>query len=508
MLLAAALVVIGSWASYHAHNRNDQYQLIQLGQCAYHGGKMYADCWENKPPGIAWLSALGLLATQGNSVGPWLIPAIFHAVALLIVWRVARRVFHERTARKTVLIAALAYALRIYDSPTIHPDFISSILELLAALALIRAIVPRLHPEIEFDGVARDEGRLPAYSLCAISGLLWAAAMSIKQVGCAGFLVVSFMLLLASVLSPELRIRTLRAVLAMWAGFALGVGTVAAVLWQQGTLTDAWQAIYTFNIGLADAGGLRELIARRAAVRSELAPLILPLWLGLTGVVMSFWYRRYGGFPLYLVIWLTLWWAAALILAGLGPSRSMRYWLATFPPMLVLATVGLHYIQVAQMRLGHPERLTLFVLAATVAIVLVRPALLELRSGVATSYAAARAEPTERERLVKIAGRVRELTATNDRIYVLDYASGIYVYSDRLPAVRFNYPRSEEQYEEILSRLESGAAKLLIVPKRPAGAFRQFCNDQCKERVEELLKPCRMRETVGGYSLYECDGSQ
>lgn len=467
---------------------------------------MYADCWENKPPGLAWLNALGFLAAGGNAIGPWLLPPVFMTVTLMVVWSAARKVFHERTARKAVLVIALVYALRLYDTPSINPDFFASLFELMGVLLLIRAIVPRLHPvgATDEDGSMDDAEDFPAYVLCAMSGLMFAGATSIKQVGCIGFVILALILLVVAVRNPEFRSNTLRALLAAWGGFALGLGAVAAVLWQQGTLAEAGRAMFSFNTGLMNLDALSAAFARRAVIRGELAPLLLPLWLGLTGMVMSFWYRRYGGFPLLVAIGVAVWWVLALVLAGMGPSKSMRYWQATFPPMLVLAAVGLHYIQLAQSRLGHPERLTLFVLAATVAIALVRPALVELRAGLAGSYAEADTHPNERDRLGEVAARVRELTATGDRIYVLDYASGIYVYADRAAAMRFNYPRSAEQCEEILSRLESGAAKLLIVPERPAAEFRQFCDEDCRERLRKIVEGCPRVESVQGYGLHEC----
>src|SRR5262245_51908169 len=86
LVLVAGLLFAGNWATYHAPGRNDQYQLIQLGQCIHQGGRMYADCWENKPPGVAWLNALGFLAARGNPIGPWILPGVIEAGVLLIFW--------------------------------------------------------------------------------------------------------------------------------------------------------------------------------------------------------------------------------------------------------------------------------------------------------------------------------------------------------------------------------------------------------------------------------------
>ena len=76
----AALVYLGTWCTYWADVRSDQYQLINLGQCVYDGGRLYIDCWENKPPGIAWLSTGGIALGGGEQIGAWVLPGL---VALL-----------------------------------------------------------------------------------------------------------------------------------------------------------------------------------------------------------------------------------------------------------------------------------------------------------------------------------------------------------------------------------------------------------------------------------------
>jgi hypothetical protein len=124
LLLIGAIVLAGSWASYHVPGRNDQYQLIQLGQCVYHGGRMYVDCWENKPPGIAWINALGLALTRGNPIGPWILPG---AVEVAVFCHVGYA--QDRTSRTRMgLSRALVYSLRLYDTSSINPDFYASML--------------------------------------------------------------------------------------------------------------------------------------------------------------------------------------------------------------------------------------------------------------------------------------------------------------------------------------------------------------------------------------------
>lgn len=502
-------MLLASWATYQAPGRNDQYQLIQLGQSVYHGGRMYEDCWENKPPGIAWINALGFVVMRGNSLGPWTLPGIIEVLVFTAMWASLRRILSERVTRKVLVLAALVYSLRLYDTPSINPDFYSSIFELAAIAVLIRgAIAPlgtRPHPQGTEQRSGENAIRCTySYLLCGIAGLFWAGATSVKQVGCVGILVLTLCGVVAAILKPTLRVHVAKATASVWMGFLAGVVAVGAVLWRQGTLNEAWEAIYSFNSGLLNLNDLLAAANNRARIRSELAPLALPLWLALTGVLMSFWYRRFGGFPLAMLVGLIVWWIVALIFAASGPSHAKRYWQATFPPMLILAAVGLHYIQQVQDRLNHPERLTAFVVAVTAAILLASPALYELRAGLASSYAAFIEHPTEREHLAEIATRVRQLTSENDRIYVLDYCPGIYVYADQRPAARFNYPRTEDQLDEITRVLSTNPPRLILVPEKPAPEFERLKNEEYRNFVAGLLRDCEVEEKVQGYIAFHC----
>ena len=89
---ALGLVVVSTFATYWADLRNDQYQLINLGHSVYNGQRLYVDCWENKPPGIAWIGALGYWIAGGREIGVWILPGVAAGLALTaFAWSVHRR---------------------------------------------------------------------------------------------------------------------------------------------------------------------------------------------------------------------------------------------------------------------------------------------------------------------------------------------------------------------------------------------------------------------------------
>ncbi len=197
-----------------------------------------------------------------------------------------------------------------------------------------------------------------------------------------------------------------------------------------------------------------------------------------------------------------LWWFAAVAFALWGPSGSMRYWQATFPPMFWLAAAVVYHIQQTQERLEGTQRLTFIAVIVTALVMLMRPTLDEIRVGLALSYAASVEQPDERERLVEIGRRVRELVPPGERIYVWGYHAGVYVYSDRLSASRFTYPRSPAQMDEILADLERSKAYMLLIPKHRVPEFAHFCDEACHQRLEGVLSGYPSREPIEPYRVW------
>lgn len=494
---AVAFLMVGTLASYHAELRNDQYQLIHLGQTLYHGGRLYVDCWENKPPGIAWITLLGLWMTKGDPVGAWLPLAPMALAAVALFGMAVRRTLGDTTACLSVLMVAAIYSLRLYDSPSINPDFCSSILELAALSLWCHAMAPLDHAH---KGIRRSQ-----LLKCLLAGLIWLAATMCKQVGCVGLLAITLTLAVLAMWNADAR-RWLSSTLVVWLGFALGLLTVGTVLAYQGITGEAWRAIVSFNTTLASPGALLSRIENDLPrISSEFAPLALPIWLALIGLVLSLRRKPANDFTRTMAVGALTWLILAGMFALLGPSRAMRYWLALFPPLLLLASAGVAKL-VELFRLserGH--RTTLACVFMTVAFLLTRPLYDAMKHGVAASVVSWQKDSRERDRLQAVGAEIRNRTSSDDRIYVWGYHAGVYVYSDRLSASRFVYPRSAQQTDEILTALESGHAKLLLLPKGGAIRFDPSCDEICANRIKRVMDGCQATEDVGDYRVWACN---
>ena len=156
------LMSLGTWASYWAPLRDDHYQLICLGQRVYEGGRLYLDCWENKPPGIAWINAIAIALAGGRQLGAWIMPAVVSVAVMALISLAVRRVLGRAAGVAILLLAGVLMSMRVHDAPSINPDFYCAALALGAVCAFVLALVGR-------TGAPRGGWAL-------LAGLLWAGA--------------------------------------------------------------------------------------------------------------------------------------------------------------------------------------------------------------------------------------------------------------------------------------------------------------------------------------------
>ena len=484
---ACIFIGVGSFSAYWADLRNDQYQLIHLGQCVYNGQRMYIDCWENKPPGIAWINALGVSLTGGRELGAWLLPALSALLCLAVAGYWMARLLSVTAACGTILLASLIGTLRLYDAPSVSPDFYSSAFELAAcSLWLVSLEAPRRRRRVCF-GLA--------------AGLVWAASAAVKQTGFVGLLAVTTVAIVLTVLKRADRRRWLTAGGFAWIGFVLGAAAVVLVLFYRQTLGPAWAAIVESNRGLLSFESFAASLGAWSRTRAGLEPLQLPLWLGLLAVIATLHTGRTRCLSRPLVGALLLWWVAQVVLALMGPSRSMRYWQATFPAMLWLTGMGIYHLEETFQRLGKGHRTALGVVCATVVLLLAQPLVEHYKYGLATSYLSY-SDDRQRDRLEFIGQEVQALVLAEEPIYIWAYDAGVYVYAARRPASRFTYPRSSEQMGEILADLEAGEAFALLIPKKASAEFERWCDDTCHQQLADILTVYEMITTLYNYEVW------
>jgi hypothetical protein len=428
--------------------------------------------------------------------------------------------------------------LRVYDAPSINPDFYSAMLDLGAcAMWLLALQAPR---------------RRTISLLALLAGLAWGASTMVKPTGCVGLFAATVATLMAVALKSDSKQAWVRATVASWIGFAVVLAASAAVLVKNGTLSEAWST-FTFNHGLLDWDRLMAAASSAGRLWAALKPVQLALWLATIGlaawVAQRITLARAGRavgeadegskppFPKGLTTWkreqpspsapssveqnrgsavfetcttlrgpvvtmMVLWWTVQCVPALMGPSQSMRYWQATWPPMLWLAAVGIEAICGMFRRADRTHKTVMALLLGTCVWCLGWLTFDHHRHGVASAYLHHTGDKNERGQFEAWAERLREIVPTGESIYVWAYDAGWYVHAQRHAACRFTYPRSPEQMEEIISTLETRVAKAILVPARAAPTFAPYCGDSCRDRMAVLLAGYTQEMTLGPYTVW------
>ena len=170
--------------------------------------------------------------------------------------------------------------------------------------------------------------------------------------------------------------------------------------------------------------------------------------------------------------------------------------------MLILAAAGLQQLFDAYGSVQPSRRRQLAVAGITLLLVLVAPLASFYQQGLASSYLAYTEHPTQRETLELLGKAVEKHVPEGERIYVLAYDVGVYLYARRRPASRFTYPRSVEQMAEILDDLEAGKAHTILIPHRSSSEFDRWCDDSCRARTDTLLADYEQTASLDRYTVW------
>lgn len=482
---------LGTWTTYHGVWRQDQYQLINLGQVVYDGGRLYIDCWENKPPGVAWIVASVLWVTGGSELAPWIFPGVLGFVGIAVLYWSLRRVFGLAASVAVSLFACLMFSTRAYDAPSNHPDYYSAMFSLMGT-SLFLVALKQPGGSIRFG---------------ALTGLMWALSAISRQTGVTGPAVWIVTALFLSLRSPSLRTHYRKLAAFTASTFMAVVAGAVVLLWCRGNAVEAYHAVFRFNESLFTG----EHWANAAQTLHKLiqvhGPLGLPLAFALLSVLSVRHARRATGLASACTIALAIWFLVENWFALIGPSQIDRYWLATWVPMLFLAADGF-CVTVERVR-AEPRnrRRAIVAVGGVLAIVLTHPLVERYKNGryydgficSVTQYMTRADLLMERGTLRALGRSVQRLVPEHEKIYVLNYDPGIYVYSKRACAVRFTYPRGVLQQEEIVSELEKRSASLILVPVDFDPARQWGLSEQRVRRLYQAISPY---EYLGSYLEY------
>jgi 4-amino-4-deoxy-L-arabinose transferase-like glycosyltransferase len=474
-LLAGVLIVsllgIGLAAAHLRTDETDCWLFAYYADQMLQGEQLYADLWDNKPPGIFWINALGLQISGGRYGGVVALCVLASAVAVVVFFLVARDWYGRTPAIIGTVLASLYLSHQMYRGGTNRPESFVVLFDLAAVYWYQRGL------------------RLPNSRLWFLAGGMAGLSFLFKQTGIAAFGAILAHQLFLAVRARGIgweRLRVLAWIGLGWIG-ASGLAIIALLL--SSDLGWAWDAIvlFVFRFAAAKHGGMP--MPTLFGMTEHLDILALPLILALAAVAYASarWLRRNppneeqvcagagAGIPILLVAWFL----AAVLIAFSGPNKAYHYMLPALSPLLLLATMS---IGLLVSRGADHERLPPSVLRyvavlwfAYMGFAPLKHQIYQLNNAVFT-----RLEEPDPFGDATMVDFVNSITEEQDRIFLWRYLPHVYWASGRSCGTRFHSMLNAAQLgrhgqyivDDVLASLVSDPPKLVTLQLRRARELR------------------------------------
>lgn len=414
---------------------SDAGTYADIGWALNHGARLYVDVWDNKPPGIYWLSAF-LVGHAQVAVAMPMASTLFAGAAAVCVASIARRVGGAGVGT----IAALSYVV-VASLPSLDGDVFNA--ELFGATFVAAAIAIVLHSS------------RPTWLI--VAGALVGLALLFKGVFAADLVVV--MGIAAIVAIPRARTVITNSSLVL-AGWAIVAAAAALALFEQGALGAAIAVVARSDVGYVAAYGSQGFAGMSGAMLTA-ARVLVPVGAG-AGVAAAFVVRR------RLTAAALAWWLGWDVASSMVSGRGFPHYVQQAEPAICVALAVA--ASALWRRYGHKRMFAAATVAAAVIscflVLLVPPAELSLADGrglpglkvdsVPTSLLPAyyadgyhrlldplaapafdRLFPANLTLQRTAMSEIDKHSVSGDRVYVWGWIPWIYTLSNRTPAGRF-----------------------------------------------------------------------
>ena len=323
--LAAAVSVLIRLRMLWSPVTVDEGGYLAIARSWAHGRVLYRDVFVDRPQGVLVLFRLWDWLSLGNTGSIRVMAMLFGVVLVVSTGIVVRELAGDSAARFAAGICAVVSAAPVLEGYAANTELLSGAMSA-AGLAV---------------GLLALSKRRTFVWLYA-SGFLAGVALSLKQTGFDGLLVLLVWLVLAERFRDVDRKTVLKAFSALVAGLMTVVGTMML----HGALTGWsrwWAAVvgYRLKTQSAFAGAdWRNLLATAPYAAVVLGTSAFLAVLG-AGTVMRYWRGRLGSSMIRGSVVLVVWFFAATIAFLIGGGFWRHYWLLLVAPLSALAGVGL-----------------------------------------------------------------------------------------------------------------------------------------------------------------------
>ena len=347
MVITAGLFGLGQTAAHLRTDEADSWLFAYYGARMIDGELLYGDAWDNKPPGIFWVNAFGLLIGGGHYGGVIALCVLGSAAALLLFYRTARGWFGAAPAALGAMLAALYLSHQLYRGGTNRPETFVVLFDLAAVYCY----------QLGLRGGAKR--------YWVLAGAMVGVSFVFKQTGVAALVAIVLHQILLTFRSRPLTVEALQPLGLILLGWFSSFTLAVIGLLFTGDLKWAWDAVVLFVLRYAAARPGPLPTPELFGLPDHLHTLALPLILAAGGVVyVLFHLLRFGfnatiqgaassnlresqsrsiGTPqrrdqFGVVGLLVCWFLVAAFLVFTGPTRAYHYVPTALTPLLLLAT--------------------------------------------------------------------------------------------------------------------------------------------------------------------------
>jgi 4-amino-4-deoxy-L-arabinose transferase-like glycosyltransferase len=436
VLLILPIVTLSQLA---AHNRVDVVDDQMFGYFGWriaHGATVYEDVWDNKPPGIYWINALGFLIGGDSYAGVIFLCALAVVVMLVCFFVICASVYFRGAAAAATVLASFYLTHGLFQGGTNRTETFLMAFEL-AAVALY------------FRGFVRDR-----WWKWLLAGACGGCAFLLKQVGLAAWGTLGLHTIIL-VIMRDVSWRTgLRRCLLLLGGMAAVVGAATAVIIAQGATEHAYFAVFGFNRAYFTAGrsSFTDLELNNIMLQDHMSiALLLPVLMTVAALIHAFlwWVRPHfrpvdierqiralkPACPRYMLLFL-IWFLVAYYGAAISPHHYEHYLLPTIPPLMLMAGYLINFLR-GEISLTRRMQQRIWVTASFVAIAYFAIGSVKWHVEEICKVWVYRFIEGKQAEWEVVGDAVARLTKPSDRIQCFGYMPGVYLHARRLNASRY-----------------------------------------------------------------------
>jgi 4-amino-4-deoxy-L-arabinose transferase-like glycosyltransferase len=441
LLLAMALVIIplialSQFIAFYRTDVVDDQMFGYFGWRIAHGATVYLDVWDNKPPGIYWINAVGMLLGSDSYMG-----VIGLCVAALVAsyacfFGICASLYYRGAAAFATILLSFYLTHGYYTGGTNRCETFLVACDLGAVLLYIR-------------GFARDR-----WWKWFLAGTLCGGAFLFKQVGLAACAAMAIHLTVLAFTREITFGQWLRRGLLLAAGVVLVLGLAAGYLAAQGALGEALFATFGFNRTYFAAGKSNfpyNYFTYFLLSRHYFPIMLLPFLMAVAACIHAALWRLRPHFrppeieaplkalrpacPRYMLLFLT-WYLLSVWGALLSPHAFRHYLVPTIPPLMLMGAYLINVLQ-AEMRLLVAMQRRAWVTAGVVAMGYFGSDALTLQKEEAMTVVVPRFIQHKPADWEPVGDAVKLITQPDDKIQCLGYFPGVYLRARRDNVVRF-----------------------------------------------------------------------